>query len=502
MSQSIHEYITIVMKKILFFLFIFLAFFSFYKLSESPSVWYDEGLYSQMAGNLAEFGRVGVQMAPNNIVHFSKFTVGYPLIYPLALFYKIFGFNIYTGRTVMILFIFALVITSYFFLRKIHNEKIALFSLSLLVTFPTLYGNGKSVLGEVPGLFFLLFSLLAFSIALSLGSNSENKKKIIWLVLSGLSAGLCIATKPIFLVFLVSIIIVLSLALFQKEIKAKEVLIFAISVLIPFILWILLQFEKDITFAQIITFYINPNHVSDMSSLIINNIKSFFTNAGPIYLLLTMIVWTIAIVYRIYWKQRKVVLQNVSYPEMIAFIFCLLIVLAYLRISGQFRYLFPAQILALLFLSNSLFAIEPIFEKIKILNKYTNMIFVYAICFLCLFGTYGLLFNSWVANYYSSHKTAFWIDYFAKAKENESTFFYNTPEVTVFSNNRNYYQYLEPAVNMKVGIENINQIEKAVADKIIIPSNYYRENMALFERYTLEKNIYKYSILRRTAILI
>src|SRR3989344_8241181 len=134
----------------------FALFFGTFRLSESPSVWYDEGFYVQSATNLAVSGQFGMHIVPDKIEQLSHITVGYPLIFPLAFSLKVFDTNILAARGLMVFFIVALLISAFFLIRKLYGSHYALGLLLLLATFPPLYGNGKSVLGEVPGLFYLM----------------------------------------------------------------------------------------------------------------------------------------------------------------------------------------------------------------------------------------------------------------------------------------------------------------------------------------------------------
>ena len=161
------------------------AFFTFYKLSESPPTWMDEGLITQTSRNLAMQGRYAIQTAPGEFISPGIISTSYPVTFPIALSYELFGVGILQGRIVMafyILFFFAL---AYLLIRKHYGVKVALLSLSLLVTFGPVYGHGKNVLGEVPGLAWLLFGLLLFDR---------------WW--AGFLFGLCLVTKPIFILLL------------------------------------------------------------------------------------------------------------------------------------------------------------------------------------------------------------------------------------------------------------------------------------------------------------
>ena len=81
-------------------------------------------------------------------------TVSYPLIYPLAFAFKIFGSGIIVARGTMV---FLLWDSSSFPIFSPEDSLVfpyALGTVALLSTFAPLYGNGKSVLGEgSPGFF-------------------------------------------------------------------------------------------------------------------------------------------------------------------------------------------------------------------------------------------------------------------------------------------------------------------------------------------------------------
>src|SRR3989344_6546117 len=128
------------------FLMGILVFFSCYKLTESPPLWYDEGIYSQAAAN--GLGSPSIQVAPGERISTSYLTVGYPLLLPVGLSYRFFGAGVWQGRTVMIVFIVGLGLMAYMLMRRLYSGRVALFSLLLLATFPMLYGNGKTVIGE------------------------------------------------------------------------------------------------------------------------------------------------------------------------------------------------------------------------------------------------------------------------------------------------------------------------------------------------------------------
>src|SRR3989344_793696 len=224
-------------------LFVVAGFFATYHLKESPPVWYDEGMFTQAAANLATYGQTGLRVAPETIEPSSKLiTVGYPLVYPLAGWFKAFGVSVLSARSLMELFILGFLFASYMFTKRLFGPSLALGVLALLATLPTLYGNGKSVLGEVPGLLYLVLSLLFLTIALS-----STIRKYLWFVLAGLSAGICVVTKPTFLVLIPAIVFGIFVAWHRGVATAREIFLATIAGSVPVLVWLLLQRSEEHT---------------------------------------------------------------------------------------------------------------------------------------------------------------------------------------------------------------------------------------------------------------
>ncbi len=165
---------------------VLLLFAATYKLSEAPAVWYDEGLYSQAAFNFAEHGVHALQTAPDTFITNSYLTVGYTVLFPVSLSYKLFGVGVMQGRAVMVLFILAFAAAFYVLVRMLFGRWQAAWALLLLVSFPVLYGNGKPVLGEVPGMFFLVLTGIALVYL-----ERSNYKSLWAYSAAGFAAGLC-----------------------------------------------------------------------------------------------------------------------------------------------------------------------------------------------------------------------------------------------------------------------------------------------------------------------
>jgi len=459
------------------------GFFATFHLTESPPVWYDEGFYVQSAANLATYGQTGLRVAPESIELSSKLiTVGYPLIYPLAGWLNAFGVSVLSARSLMVLFILGFLLAGYFFVKRLFGPELALGALALLATLPTLYGNGKSVLGEVPGLLYLILSLLFLTIALS-----STMRKSLWFVLAGLSAGICVVTKPTFLVLIPAIALGIFVAWHRRVANAREILFAIIAGSVPVLVWLLLQFQGGDSLASILSYYANPYQLTNLSSVVLENIKRLFTGIGPLYLVGVMGIWLYASWIRL---RRR---ETIPIAEIIALGFSFLIIAAYLRTAGWYRYLFEAQALSLLFFPNALLVVtQPIVRFVS-----PKRVVAAVIAVLTIFGAYQVMFNSFVAESYNRDKTSFLEAYFDNAPSTTSFFVYNVPEVAIFIRGTNYYQYID-AAGWYIGREQLPAIAEGKIDKIILSTDAYANRTEdAFGLYKVATTTHDYTILEK-----
>jgi len=466
------------------------VFFSFYKLTESPSFWYDEGWYFQHAANMATGEIEGLQFAPGDIRHLPITTVGYPLIYTMAVWMKFFGISVLSARLLMVVFIGLLLGASFYLAKRIFGTHIALASLLLLVTFPPLYGNGKSMLGEVPGLFFFVLALIPFHILSKASESSvvgEKRSKRLLAVLTGTLIGICVVTKPIFILVLPAFALGVLIYYRQKRISWSIILWGALFALLPIVAWMIAHFGIASTSVNIFEYYANPSDKTDLLATVIRNFKGVFTEVSTLFTLLITLIWSAGLWIR---HRRK---ETITVVEMVAFVFSILILLAFLRTEGWYRYMFQAQIVILIFLPYSLWIVcaaglkrLPQLHPVKI---YGGILFL-----LAILGFYQTGFHSFVADAYGSTKTAFWEEYFVHVPASTSVFFDNTPEVVPFIQHRNYYQYISCAGG-DFGTEQLAQIGKA--DMIVMRSDKYEASPESYSAYTVSETVYKYMILKK-----
>lgn len=459
-------------------------FFATFRLVESPPVWFDEGWYYQTSSNLATVGIDGLQFSPGNIQHISTFvTVGYPLIYPMAVWLNIFGTDIFTARCLMVLFLLIFVSGGYFLSRQLFGAKIAIGTLALLVTFPPLFSNGKSILGEVPGLLYMTVFLVCLHF-----SEVRNEKKTFWLIVAMLFAGIAIATKPLFIVLLPVMAAVAFHKWWKGTYSVRQIALGLAFLIIPILVWVVVQFRSYDSILEILTFYANPYSRNDIVSTVLHNIKLLFSDVSTLYTSFLLIVWTVSVYIR--YRAR----ETISAAELIAYGFSVLIVLAFLRTAGLYRYLFPAQAMSLIFFPNSMLRLSSVLQAVASISARKFVIVMVII--MSLLGIYQLAFDSWMAESYSSRKTAFWKSYFnEEILPSDSVFFYNVPEVVPFMVGRDYYQYIK-LFDRDLGSEQLDVLSAGIPDKVIVVSSMYSvEKENLFNRYELEREAYKYSIL-------
>src|SRR3989344_2819702 len=144
-------------KKVILFLVLVLSIFLItFQFTDTPKVWVDEGLWTNVAENLVANGTIGMQIEPGVSTPLGLLlSVGYPVIFPVAMSFSLFDIGIWQARLPMLVYMFLLVLSFFLFVKKLYGFWPAIFSILLLISFSPFYGNGRPVQGEVPGLVFL-----------------------------------------------------------------------------------------------------------------------------------------------------------------------------------------------------------------------------------------------------------------------------------------------------------------------------------------------------------
>ncbi|MBI2627841.1 MAG: glycosyltransferase family 39 protein [Candidatus Niyogibacteria bacterium] len=447
----------------------------------SPGFWFDEGIIAQAAKNIAEHGIYGIQTAPEQFYTDNFWiTTSYSLIWPVALFIKIFGASIWAARLAPLLYLVFFVLVSYFFIKKLYGFRIAVLSSFLLATFSPLYGNGKAVLGEVPGLFWLISGALIY---LAYQESKERK----FLFFSAFFWGIAVSTKPYYLLFGLSVLFILVfLWLKQKIIDLKTVILFCFIFSLPVFLWIFLSFDFSSLngFQKTLVFFSNSYGVSSFEPL--KNLLRFVTESTPIHFTFLMIfIFAALFVQKGGWRSVNSAVGGFL-------IFMLISFLWYLKTPGWYRYFFSIHVLAILFFPASLMIVVErtgaYFQKermIKILGKAI-------IGALIIFQAGFLIINY---NQFFRDDLLRLKDYAEKnISDDSSVFIMNLPEAAFLLNDKNLYQYI--FINENLAIK--SDRPKRLMDYIIVGSSDDKfilgnKNLIDFE-YVLEQKIGHYNI--------
>ncbi len=543
-------------EKTIFFLIIFSIsfFFSTYKLTESPPTWYDEGFFFNVARSYAEFNEYKFQVAPGEFVPMGRYlTVGYPVIFPVSISMKLAGVGLFQERAVMAAFILLLVCAVFFFFLRRHAPAEAFLFTLFFISFGSLYGNGKNLLGEIPGIFFLTAFLLFFNLLLE-----KNRGKMYFALLAGTALGLGILCKPIFILVIPAFII--TFLILRKDIllkiTRKHLVLFLAAVLVPLLAAIFIQFNRsDDSLLTAILFYMNPagwSGFSEVPSIIMQNLLRLVTGATPLHFLLLLAIWTWWIVKRV----RCNSIHSLPPGELFTFLFVILVGFAYLRTLGWYKYFFPAHMMVFLYFPAALKAlIELITSKSAnvILSVAKNLplwaqkilhgaypeilhfvqnddrrvqddsgksvllatnsessiqylrgrfgfpnLFQWAFIVIIVIQFYHLVFLSWVSGYYSSTQSKELSDYFSGISHEESVFIHSAPEAVLFVPSSNYYLYLDDVMVRNIGAEQLEKLASGVPDVVIIPTELIDSQRQYLAHYRKEKELVgQYTVLRK-----
>jgi len=444
-----------------------LFFISIYRLPHSPATWFDEGINIGIAKSFANEGVYSLQVAPGEFVKEKSFliTTNYPVLIPVALSIKLFGSNFIAARLPMVVYLFLFCIATYLFVRRVYNKNTALLTLALIISFVPFYGNGKAVLGEVPGLFYFLLGLLF------LHGTQRNIK----LFFIGLSLGLSIATKPFFIILLPALAIG-ELYKYRKNWKflLKRAIIIASGITIPLMIW-LYTIIPEFSLSRIIktvSYYSNSYADSDFVKLIFSNIFRFVSETTPLHFLLLLVVSIVALLLKI--RKRR----SINEVEIIIFVFVILNLLWYLKTPGWYRYFYPAHLLLFLSFPAALLQIIP-----------KRLAIIFIVC-LILFQSAFLFYKKDDLLYYSTEtvKTSEYIQEHLPVGGNILVI--NGPSLAFLIKNREVYQYLQINPTLHFGVDMFEDLKEESFDNIIINGSLFGlANKEDVEKYLTESYI-------------
>jgi hypothetical protein len=167
-----------------------ILFLAFYNLTEFPTTWFDEGSHLHVPKTFVRFG-VYADYSSEGFRHYGPTQgLGPTVLLPIAAMFKIAGIGLLQARLVMVTYLLAAMIVFFLLARDLGGNLVAWIATALLITSRgvSLLEYGRQVLGEVPGLVFLVTALWLWF---------RGWEKASWnrLVLIGVLFGLSMITK-------------------------------------------------------------------------------------------------------------------------------------------------------------------------------------------------------------------------------------------------------------------------------------------------------------------
>jgi hypothetical protein len=451
------------------------CFFSFYKLSESPQTWTDEGLIVQTAQNLVGQGIYGFQIAPGQVLSPSFISTSYPVTFPIAVSFYIGGIGLYQARVVMALYIIALLALIWLYIRR-ENPYWALATTAILATFPPIYGQGKNVLGEVPGLVFLLLS--AYFLRKIEDGNWTWKN----IILFGIFSGICVATKPIFILLLPGFVLISYFLFVRKEFKFKKLLLLGFSFVLPIFAWVHFQFQSSDSISSVLGYYSNPHSLNILETVRFN-VVDFLQHGHTLFSGTLFLLWSFVFL-KSAWKKET------SLSEVFLYIFSVFIFANYFRNPPYYRYFFVAEILCLMFFVRN---INIILKDLK----HKRYIILLLLSALITSQLYSMVSGSWVASAYNSHRTAIMQNAIGSLSSRVPVFVYQSPEAVVFLKHFNYYQYFSGTKTTEFGAIDLQKLKNGDDLQVLTKPDFVSQFPELFNKYHEVSRFDRYVLLYR-----
>jgi hypothetical protein len=127
---------------------------SFYNLANYPTIWWDEGIFSEAAANLVQHGRYAFTVqSPNQLSDLDfRISAGPAVILPVALAYKLFGVSLLSGRLVAGAYLVLAFLALFLGARRLWGSVTGLLAVPLAFLGTDVLYWGRSVLGDIPAL--------------------------------------------------------------------------------------------------------------------------------------------------------------------------------------------------------------------------------------------------------------------------------------------------------------------------------------------------------------
>jgi hypothetical protein len=202
---------------------------SFYNLANYPTIWWDEGIFSEAAANLVQHGRYAFTVqSPNQLSDLDfRISVGPAVILPVALAYKLLGVSLFSGRLVAGAYLVLTFLALFLGARRLWGSVTALLAVTLAFLGTDVLYWGRSVLGDIPALG--LFLCATYGLIRGLESRS------LWpLFFGGIFLGLAFNAKEFYgLAYLPPLVILARQHWRDKRRLVLSLLTFSVGAALP-----------------------------------------------------------------------------------------------------------------------------------------------------------------------------------------------------------------------------------------------------------------------------
>lgn len=213
---------------------VLVLFLAFYNPVDFPTIWYDEGSYLHVPKALVSFGVYADYSSDGFRYYGPSVGVGPTVLLPVAGVFKLFGIGLLQARLLVSIYLVAAVLVFYRLASFLGGRRLAWAATALLISSHGvgLLNYGREVLGEVPGLFFLLSAFL-------LWFKSWERSSWPRLILIGVLFGLAAITKDQYLLVLAPALLIAWLAnlFYYRSAPQRVFLAPGILTLGLFLLW-------------------------------------------------------------------------------------------------------------------------------------------------------------------------------------------------------------------------------------------------------------------------
>lgn len=192
-------------------LLVLIALLAFVNLPYAPRTWFDEGSHLHVPKTIVQDGRYADKSAEGFRYHGPTVAVGPTVMLPIALVFQVAGIDLLQARLVIVAYLLLALLGGYLLARRLYGPVVGLLAVTFLLAsrssgYDGIIEYGRQVLGEVPGVAFMFFGLLAWVIGVQAQAYRWR-----WAVLAGISFGLALITKNQFALILPPALVLLGL---------------------------------------------------------------------------------------------------------------------------------------------------------------------------------------------------------------------------------------------------------------------------------------------------